>query len=84
MVWKEVEEEFERGSLQAFQAAVTGRSTWEGRTSRSPRSRASGGVKFPETAKIRREQNEGEKGQGFQCTHGDSDRLPKGPTVALS
>lgn len=84
VVWREVVEEFESGSLQAFQAAMTGRGTREGRIKQISKIKGFVGVKFPETVKIRQEQNEGEKGQELECAHVDSDRLHKGPTVPLS
>lgn len=64
VVWREVVEEFESGSLQAFQAAMTGKGTWEGRIKQISKIKGFVGVKFPETAKIRQERNEGRKVEG--------------------
>lgn len=58
--------------------------TREGRIKQISKINGFVGGKFPETAKIRQEQNEGEKGQGLQCAHVDSDRLHEGPTATLS
>lgn len=81
---REVVEEFESGSLQAFQAAVTGRGTQEGRIKQISKIKGFGGVKFPETGKIRQEQNEGRKVKSSSVLTLTGDRVHKGPTVPLS
>lgn len=74
------EKEFVKGG----QKAVTCRSTREGEPSRSPRFKRFMGVKFPDTERIKQEQNEGERSQEFQCANVDSDRLHDGPNHGSS